>query len=377
MTSVPKPRRSRFRRVALVLLVVLIGVAIVLVASTEWLVSLGGKLAGDRLERARRSPQFSNGKFRNAIPTSMLTAPFSEMLRREFFGGEQREPTKPVPVVRRTAKDYSVPPASGLRATWIGWSSVLVEIDGRRVLTDPVWSERCSPSTMVGPKRFHAPPIPLDELPHIDAVVISHDHYDHLDMTTTRTLVRRGTRIAVPLGVGAHLEKWGIPSRQIAELDWNESVDVNGLRITATSARHYTGRHPLRAMETLWASWVVRGPVHRVYFSGDTGYSDAFKTIGKTHGPFDLAIIKIGAYDTAWADIHINPEEAVQAHLDVGGRVMFPVHWATFNLGYHAWSEPPDRASVAARKAGIALVIPRPGEWIEPGAPLPPIEAWW
>jgi L-ascorbate metabolism protein UlaG (beta-lactamase superfamily) len=127
----------------------------------------------------------------------------------------------------------------------------------------------------------------------------------------------------------------------------------------------------------LWASWVVQGPRHRMYFSGDTGYSGAFRAIGKAHGPFDLTIIKIGAYDPAWADIHLNPEEAVQAHLDLGGRVMLPVHWATFNLGYHAWREPPDRALVAARKAGIALVIPRPGQWIEPAAPLPPIEPWW
>ncbi len=359
------------------MVIVLTAAAVVLAWSTEWLASLGGKLAGSRLERARRSPQFHDGEFRNAIPTSLLTAPFSEMMRHEFFGDEQREPTRAVPVIRRTAKDYSAPPASGLRATWMGWSSVLIEIDGRRVLTDPVWSERCSPSTLVGPKRFHAPPISLDDLPQIDVVVISHDHYDHFDMVTIRALVGRGTRIAVPLGVGAHLERWGVPEAQIAELDWNESVDVNGLRITATPARHYTGRHPLRANETLWASWVVKGPRHRMFFSGDTGYSDAFRTIGKEHGPFDLTLIKIGAYDPAWADIHINPEEAIQAHLDLGGRVMLPVHWATFNLGYHAWREPPDRALAAARKAGMALVIPRPGQWIEPAAPLPPVETWW
>jgi L-ascorbate metabolism protein UlaG (beta-lactamase superfamily) len=272
--------------------------------------------------------------------------------------------------------DRSTPPASGLRATWLGWSTVLVEIDGQRILTDPVWSERCSPSTLVGPKRFHAPPIALDALPHIDAVVISHDHYDHLDMPVARALSTRGTRFVVPLGIGAHLERWGVPPAQITELDWNESVDVGALHITATPSRHYSGRNPRHANETLWASWVVKGPAHTIYFSGDTGYSDAFKRIGKEHGPFDLTLIKIGAYDVTWPTIHLNPEEAVQAHVDLGGAVMLPIHWATFNLGFHAWREPPDRAVAAARKAGITIIVPRPGESTEP-ALSPRIGAWW
>jgi L-ascorbate metabolism protein UlaG (beta-lactamase superfamily) len=254
---------------------------------------------------------------------------------------------------------------------------VLVEIDGRRILTDPVWSERCSPSTLVGPKRFHAPPIALDDLPPIDAVVISHDHYDHLDMPVIRTLAARGTHFAVPLGIGAHLQRWGVPAAQIAELDWNESADIAGLRITATPARHYSGRNPLHANETLWASWVVKGPAHAIFFSGDTGYSDGFKTIGAQHGPFDLTLIKIGAYDKTWAGIHLNPEEAIQVHVDLRGKMMLPVHWATFNLGFHSWREPADRAVAAATKAGITLVVPKPGQPIEPGGTLPPQQPWW
>jgi len=365
------------RRVALVLLLILAGIAAALLRSTEWLASLGGRVRGDRLERTRRSPQFADGKFRNPQKSRIANASLREMLRRQFFGPEQRQPMGPIPVVNRTTRDYATPPASGLRATWIGWASVLVEIDGRKILTDPIWSERCSPSTMVGPKRFHPPPISLRELPPIDAVVISHDHYDHLDMPTIRALGSRGTDFVVPLGVGAHLERWGVASHQIHELDWNESIDVKGLSITATPARHYSGRNPRHGNETLWASWVVRGPRHRIFFSGDSGYSEQFRRIGAEHGPFDLTLIKIGASDPTWSEIHMTPEEAVQTHVDVRGRVMLPVHWATFNLAFHAWREPADRAVAAATKAGVTLVVPKPGELVSPEETPASREVWW
>jgi L-ascorbate metabolism protein UlaG (beta-lactamase superfamily) len=367
----------RRRRVALVLLGLVAAGAGALLDSTEWLASFGGRVAGARLERARRSPQFAGGKFRNRETSTILGGSLREMLRRQFFGKEQRQPIGPVPVVTRTARDYATPPASGLRATWIGWSSVLVEIDGRVILTDPIWSERCSPSTLVGPKRFHPPPIPLRELPRVDAVVISHDHYDHLDMATIRALAPRGAHFVVPLGVGAHLERWDVATSQIHELDWNESVAIDGLSFTATPARHYSGRRPGYKDEMLWASWVVKGPRHRIFFSGDSGYSARFREIGATYGPFDLTLIKIGASDPTWASIHMTPEQAVQTHLDVGGRVMIPVHWATFNLAFHAWREPADRALAAATKAGVTLIVPRPGAFVEPGAPLPPLDVWW
>ncbi|HEX8407579.1 MAG TPA: MBL fold metallo-hydrolase [Thermoanaerobaculia bacterium] len=366
-----KPRR--WRRILLVLGGLFIATVLVLLRSTGWLVSLGGRPEGGRLQRVRRSPQYiAHNRFTNQQQAPLTTASNWEMMRRQFFGKEQREPVRPVPVMRPALAQ-----APGLRATWLGWATVLVEIDGHRVLTDPVWSERCSPSTLVGPKRFHAPPIALAELPPIDVVVISHDHYDHLDMPVVRALAAKGTPFAVPLGIGAHLERWGVPARQIVELDWNESADVAGLHVTATPSRHYSGRNPRYNNQTLWASWVVKGPAHRFYFSGDTGYFPGFKTIGQQHGPFDLTLIKIGAYDETWESIHLDPEDAVRAHVDLGGKVMLPVHWATFNLGFHAWREPPDRAVAAARKAGITLVVPRPGQTIDLDAGAPPIEEWW
>jgi L-ascorbate metabolism protein UlaG (beta-lactamase superfamily) len=210
----------------------------------------------------------------------------------------------------------------------------------------------------------------------VDVVVISHDHFDHLDMATIRTLASRGTRFAVPRGVGAHLDAWGVPSRQVDELDWGESATVAGLTLTATPARHYSGRNPLRANRTLWASWAVRGPAHRVFFSGDTGYFDGFARIGERHGPFDLTLLKIGACDPTWQEIHMSPEEAVQVHQDVRGRLLLPVHWGTFNLAFHAWNQPAEAVRTAAAAHGVALVIPRPGEWVDLAGP-PSLEAWW
>ncbi len=370
-------KRRGCLRILLALLLLLTVLVLIALYSTGWLVSLGGRVTGARLARARQSPQFKEDRFHNTEPTVLTRTSYREMARRQFFGKEQREPLNPVPVVRRAARDYETAPASGLRATWIGWSSVLVEIDGRVVLTDPVWSERCSPSTLIGPKRFHQPPIALEDLPRVDFVVISHDHYDHLDMPTVRTLAKRGTHFALPLGIGAHLQRWGIPAAQIHELDWNETLRMNGVSLTATPARHYSGRNPLHANETLWSSWVIAGPRHRVFFSGDSGYSGHFGSIGKRHGPFDLTLIKIGASDPTWSEIHMTPEEAVRTHQDLRGRVMLPVHWATFNLAFHPWKEPPERALAAAMKARVKIVIPRPGELVEPQVESAWQDLWW
>jgi L-ascorbate metabolism protein UlaG (beta-lactamase superfamily) len=371
-----KPKRRGCLRIFVAGAIVVGAGALVALRSTRWLASLGGRVTGARLDRARHSPQWVDDKFRNPEPTRMATASYREMAKRQFFGKEQREPAGAVPVVPRVRKDYATPPASGLRATWIGWASVLVEIDGAIVMTDPVWSERCSPSTLVGPKRFHAPPMPLGELPQVDLVVISHDHYDHLDMDTVQFLAERGTHFAVPLGIGAHLARWDVPSAQIHELDWNQSLEWKGLTVTSTPARHYSGRNPLHGNETLWTSWVVRGPRHRFFFSGDSGYSARFAAIGAQYGPFDLTLIKIGASDPTWSEIHMTPEEAVQTNRDLRGAVMLPVHWATFNLAFHAWRDPADRAVAAAAKSGVHIVVPKPGELVEPSA-AKPNDGWW
>jgi len=371
---VPTSRRPRW---LLLIGASLLGLLALGADSTSWFAAFGGRLEGARLERARRSPQFDGATFVNPIPTRMLVPGTTwEMIRHQLFGGEERVPPRPLPVVRRAAADYAAAPPSGLRVTWIGHASALVEIDGVRLLTDPIWSERASPSTLVGPRRFHPPPLPLEALPQVDLVIISHDHFDHLDMATVQALAARGARFAVPLGVGAHLEAWSVPAAQVIELDWGEATRVGDLQVIATPARHYSGRNPLRRDAMLWSSWVVKGPRHRLFFSGDSGFFDGFKAIGAAHGPFDVTLVKIGACDRTWQEIHLSPEEAVRAHQDLGGRLLLPVHWGTFNLAFHAWNAPAEEAVAAAAARGVSLVIPRPGQLVEPASP-PPLETWW
>jgi L-ascorbate metabolism protein UlaG (beta-lactamase superfamily) len=216
----------------------------------------------------------------------------------------------------------------------------------------------------------------VERLPPVDAVLISHDHYDHLDLPTVRALVRgQSAPFVVPIGIGAHLRGWGVPEDRIIELDWDGATTVAGLTLTCTEARHFSGRFFARNT-TLWSSWVITGPRHRVFFGGDTGYTPAFAGIGARFGPFDLTLQPIGAYNDAWHAIHMDPEEAVRAHGDLGGRVLVPIHWATFNLAFHRWAEPVQRLLAAALTRGVQVVVPRPGERIDVLAP-PPLRDWW
>ena len=371
---------SRAGRVLLALLAVVLAAVVVLVASTAWLDALGAAPSGERLARIRRSPNYRDGAFRNPDATSLATSGSSWTTLRQWLGGhEQRVPPGPLPIVALTRADFARPPASGLRATWLGHSTVLVEIDGARILFDPVWARRASPSSLIGPKRFHEPPLALGDLPTLDAIVASHDHYDHLDRGVVRALARSAAqsraRFVVPLGVGAHLERWGVAADRITELDWSESATVSSLTVTATPARHFSGRGLNDRNHTLWASWSVVGPRHRVFHSGDTGPFPGFADIGAAHGPFDLTLIKIGAYGETWPDIHLTPEQAVDAHGKLRGKLLLPIHWGTFNLAFHAWDEPAERVVVAAA-AGTRLAMPKPGESVEP-ATARPVEPWW
>jgi L-ascorbate metabolism protein UlaG (beta-lactamase superfamily) len=362
-------KRILITLLALVVVLVLVGTAF------GWMLS--AEVSGQRAKRIAASPNFRDGKFHNAQPAAPTEVEW-DSLDQWLFGKEQRVPPAPIPVVTVDTNRLARKSEPGLRVIWLGHSSVLIEIDGYRVLTDPVVSDRASPFSAIGPKRFHPSPIPLAALTGIDAVVHSHSHYDHLDEATTKRLAQEGTQFYVGLGVGSHLQQWGVAATQINEMDWWESLQLGELTITATPARHYSGRGLFDYQQTLWSSWSISGPKHRFFFSGDSGYSQQFAEIGQRLGPFDLTIIKAGSYGPgqAWIDIHMRPEESALVHTDVRGRVWLPVHWATFNLAYHDWDEPIKRTLAAAKKHNIRLVTPRVGmlvDIINPAAN----EAWW
>jgi len=322
---------------------------------------------------AARSPNAVDGRFANTEPGTLITPGTAVAVARLLLtrNGVGRPPA-PVPVVPGAPGG----PAGALAATWFGHSSVLLEVDGHRLLADPMWSDRASPSRKVGPRRMHPVPAALDRLPQLDAVLVSHDHYDHLDLATVRALLRRSTApFLVPAGVAEHLRAWGAPPGRVVELDWGASTQVGALTVVCMEARHFSGRS-LARNTTQWASWAVLGPTHRAYFGGDTGYTAAFRLGGEQFGPFDLTLLPIGAYADLWPDIHMTPEEALRAHEDLRGGLLLPVHWATFNLGFHGWAEPVRRLAAAADRSGARIAVPRPGERVDITA-VGPLSAWW
>ena len=326
---------------------------------------------------AERSPHYHDGVFVNLEPASLNidTEEQRNILWELISGRAAGRPATDIPLIASEPRAFEAP-AGRIAVSWFGHSTALLEIDGYRVLTDPVWSERCSPSDVVGPGRMHPPPVPLDALPALDAIVVSHDHYDHLDIDTILALARsQWAPFIVPLGVGAHLRDCGIPDERIVELDWNEHAKIDELTLICTPARHFSGRF-LNRNTTLWASWAIIGPAHRAYFGGDSGYTKSFAEIGADHGPFDVTLMPVGAYNRSWPDIHMNPEEAVQAHLDVNGRLLVPIHWCTFRLAPHPWAEPIERLLAAADASHVSVAVPKPGERVDPTATAQ-LEHWW
>jgi L-ascorbate metabolism protein UlaG (beta-lactamase superfamily) len=336
------------------------------------------QLAGLRLERARASKQFRDGTFHNPSGVTPGLEGNALSVVGEYFFGKSRVPAAPLPVespLRAWAEPVS---SSGLRITWLGHSTLLIEADGLRILTDPVFGERASPVSFAGAKRFHRVPARIAELPRLDAVLLSHDHYDHLCASSMREIARLGVPVITSLGVGARLEALGVEARLITELDWWEEHTLAGgeLAFSAVPAQHFSGRSLLDRNRTLWSSWVISTAQRRLFFSGDTGLSEDFAKVHERFGAFDLVMLEIGAWHPAWGGIHLGPENALRAFELLGGGTLLPIHWGTFDLGLHAWDEPAETLLRLAEPARARVLTPLLGRPFEPAhveAPTP----WW
>lgn len=317
---------------------------------------------GNQMKKIEQSAQFHNGKFRNTKPWEQLSSRDYVSTMWDFlFKKDQRTPDSELPKKQVDLHHFSENSENQLNVTWLGHSSLMINLDGYKIFTDPVFESKVS---FFGPTRYNGD-IPLDikQLPDIDVVIISHNHYDHLNKFSIQFLNDKTKKFIVPLAVGAQLELWGVSAEKIVELDWWETLKITStLEITATPAQHFSGRSLTDRDETLWASFVVKGPIHKIYYSGDSGYFDGFKQIGETYGPFDMTFIETGAYNEKWHHIHMFPEETVQAHIDLKGEILHPIHWGTFNLSLHSWFEPMQRLVNAADSLNVNVATPIVGE---------------
>jgi len=309
-----------------------------------------------------------NGKiFLNPVATEVMgKGSFGRIMKMYFQKHPSRAPNTrlgPFSIDETSLKRLT---ENSLQVTWLGHSSILLDIDGKRFLTDPLWYQRASPFSFVGPSRFFDNPLPLHSLPPIDYILLSHDHYDHLDKSSILFLLKKNIPVITMLGVGKRLIDWGADKDLVTELDWWQQKELgNGVVVTALPSRHFSGRWITDRFSTLWGSFAIKGRNHNVYFGADSGYYDGFKTIGAKLGPFDLTLIDTGAYNKEWENIHMGPERAVTAHIDLGGKLLMPIHWGTFNLAFHPWKEPVQRVIKSAAAQHVSLLLPTPGETVK------------
>ena len=296
------------------------------------------------------------------------------LMKKVFLDQGDRIPKDKLPEVRPDLESFLAQDDS-MKFIWFGHSTILLNMDGKNILIDPIFSGAASPVSFAV-KRFQPPVLSLEELPEIDFIVISHDHYDHLDKKTIKFFSKKKTKYLVPLSVSRHLKSWGVKPDFITELNWHESTEKDGITFTATPAQHFSGRTLFDANSTLWASWVVQGQKEKIYFSGDTGYSDHFKEIGQKYGPFDYAFIENGQYNERWPHSHLHPEETIQAMKDINAHHLVPIHWGMFTLSLHPWNEPIERTYKLAQEEKIKIVTPRLGELVRSRSEQQFI-AWW
>jgi L-ascorbate metabolism protein UlaG (beta-lactamase superfamily) len=357
----------------IIALIVIMGYLVV-----KYYPAFGGKPSKEKRLLISQSANYSKGKFLNQTPTSMemkLTETLKVLF--DFIKGHpESKPKQAITVMPFNALNLQENKHATVK--WLGHSAILLQLDGKILFIDPMLGRAPSPFPIIGGKRYSEKlPIEIDELPSIDAVLISHDHYDHLDYGSIMKLKAKVKQFFVPLGVAAHLERWGVEEARIKEVDWWDEFEYEGITLASAPARHFSGRSMGDRNSTLWCSWIIKGQQASVFFSGDSGYGPHFNEIGNKYGPFDLTLMECGQYDERWSAIHMMPEETVQAHLDVKGKLMIPIHWGAFTLSLHGWTDPVERATRAAEQQNAAIATPRIGETVTIGSSEYPNLVWW
>lgn len=347
---------------------------------THFYPSFGGTISKEQQLAYRQSKQFRNGKFHNTSPVPKELGFYQTMkLAYTFFTTKvpNGRPKTPLNVQKIDAGNVSQYKGDA-RMVWFGHSAFLLQMEGKTILLDPMLGKVAAPHPWLGGNRFNSEfPIEPDQLPQIDAVIFSHDHYDHLDYESVLKIKDKTTHFYVPLGVGSHLKAWGVPAHKITELDWWQETQLDGITLACTPAQHFSGRKLNNSQSTLWCSWVIKSKNETLFFSGDSGYNTHFSEIGEHYGPFDLALMECGQYNEMWSDIHMMPEETAQAGIDVKAKKIMPIHWAGFKLALHDWTDPIERVKTKASELGVELITPKIGDVIIVNDSINNYSHWW
>ena len=324
-----------------------------------------------------KSGHYNKGKFVNTRLT-VMDLNYWELIKKLMKGSPNRQPGKDILVEKIDSTEIVNHEANITRLTWFGHSAFLLELDGKKILIDPMFGRSPSPHPWVGSPRYSKElPIEIEKLPFIDAIILSHDHYDHLDYGSIQKLKSKVGAYYTPLGVGNHLEAWGVGKEKIHELNWWDKIMFDNIELVCTPARHFSGRGIMDRSTTLWSSWVIKGNTENIFFSGDSGYDDHFKEIGDKYGPFDISMMECGQYNEDWKAIHMMPEETAQAAVDLNSKLMMPIHWGAFTLAFHDWTDPAERVTKKADELNMPIATPKIGEVLIVGDSTYPQERWW
>lgn len=355
VTNSKKARKKKW-------LIALATTTLTITGASMFLSSINATLP-ENTDTMEHSKQYHQGKFHNqSVITKPSNSEGSSILKRWLFEKKvDASPTQEMPIVAITPDVLTQLPNNTVEVFRLGHSSILLKLHGDFWLLDPVFADRASPFSFIGPKRFHQTPISIDDLPDLKGVIISHNHYDHLDKNSVKQLADKVDHFWVPLGVDGDLQHWGVNPDKITAMDWWQEAQVGDVTLAFTPTQHFSGRGLSDGNKTLWGSWVIKSQDQSLYFSGDSGYFDGFKQIGEKYGPFDLTMIETGAYDPSWPGVHMMPEQSIQAHLDLQGKQMLPIHNSTFDLAFHRWYDPLETIQDLATQHQVNLLTPKIG----------------